>query len=385
MDNPGPVVRRETAAPPPRPCPPALDAPTLTDLTSNPNPTADAERAGTSARRGAVAIGRNEGERLERCLTALTGGPGAGLSPVVFVDSGSTDGSADFARSIGVEVVELDMSQPFTAARARNAGYERLEERGGVDAVLFIDGDCELLPGWLPEAAALLAGDDSVAAVGGCRQERHRDATAWNRLAAMEWDRPAGDADAFAGDGLVRSSAFEAVGRFNPTLIAGEEPELCVRLRNAGHRIVTLATPMSIHDAAMTRLAQWWKRAERSGHAYAEGYALHGRGPQKHGARAVRSIAVYGVGIPVLTLALVVLSLVSGWWWPAAAAAAAWLIYPLQALRIAQGRRRGGDPWADALRYGGFTMLGKFAQLIGVGRYLRGRLGGKRQVLMEYK
>lgn len=340
--------------------------------------------------RGAVAIGRNEGERLKRCLSALTGEPGAGpggaqLSPVVFVDSGSTDGSADFARSIGVEVVELDMSKPFTAARARNAGYERLEELGGVAQVLFIDGDCELLPGWLPEAAALLERDDAVAAVGGCRQERHREATAYNRLAAMEWDRPAGDADAFAGDGLVRASAFEAVGRFNPTLIAGEEPELCVRLRNAGHRIVTLATPMSIHDAAMTRLGQWWKRAERSGHAYAEGYALHGRGPQRHGAKAVRSIAVYGVALPVFALAMVVLSLITGWPWPATVAGLVGLIYPVQALRIALGRRSGGDGWADALRYGGFTMLGKFAQLIGVGRYLRGRLGGKRQALMEYK
>ena len=361
----------------------------MTDPTPNPNPTPHAESSGPTARQGAVAIGRNEGERLKRCLTALTGDPGAGsgalLSPVVFVDSGSTDGSADFARSIGVEVVELDMSQPFTAARARNAGYERLVELGGVDAVLFIDGDCELLPGWLPEACALLARDDAVAAVGGCRQERHRDATAYNRLAALEWERPAGDADAFAGDGLVRASAFDAVGRFNPTLIAGEEPELCVRLRNAGHRIVTLATPMSIHDAAMTRFGQWWKRAERSGHAFAEGYALHGHGPQRHGAKAMRSIAIYGVGIPVVALALKVLSLVSGWWWPAAAAALVWLIYPLQALRIAWGRHGRGDGWPDALRYGGFTMLGKFAQLVGVGRYLRGRLGGKRQALMEYK
>lgn len=376
-----------------RPCP--LDAPTVTDTPSTPTsesapaPHASQEAVAPATPLGAVAIGRNEGERLKRCLTALTGAPGAGpgaqLSPVVFVDSGSTDGSADFARSIGVEVVELDMSQPFTAARARNAGYERLEELGGVDAVLFIDGDCELLEGWLPEAAALLDTDASVVAVGGCRQERHRDATAYNRLAAMEWDRPAGDADAFAGDGLVRAAAFEAVGRFNPTLIAGEEPELCVRLRNAGHRIVTLATPMSIHDAAMTRFSQWWKRAERSGHAYAEGYALHGRGPQKHGKKAVRSIAVYGVALPVVALALVVLSLVSAWWWPVAAAVALGLIYPVQALRIARGRRAGGDSAADALRYGVFTMLGKFAQLVGVGRYLRGRLGGKRQALMEYK
>ncbi|MEE9405229.1 MAG: glycosyltransferase [Algisphaera sp.] len=356
-------------------------------LSTTPTPhNADSASASTPPLRvAAVAIGRNEGDRLKRCLTALTTEPGAGLAPVVFVDSGSTDGSAEFARSIGVEVVSLDMTQPFTAARARNAGYAQILEQGPVDAVFFIDGDCELLPNWLAQAMALLATDPSVGAVGGCRQERHPDATRYNRMAAMEWDRPAGDADAFAGDGLVRAAAFEAVGRFNPTLIAGEEPELCVRLRDAGHRIVTLATPIAIHDAAMTRFGQWWKRAERSGHAYAEGFALHGNGPTQHSKRQVRSIVLYALVLPLLALALIITTAISGGWLPSAIASLIALIYPVQALRVARGRQRTGDTMGNAITYGVFTMLGKFAQAVGMGRYLRGRLGGKRQALMEYK
>ena len=53
---------------------------------------------------GVVAIGRNEGERLRCCLNSVVG---RGL-PVVYVDSSSTDSSVELARSMGVEVVELD-------------------------------------------------------------------------------------------------------------------------------------------------------------------------------------------------------------------------------------------------------------------------------------
>src|SRR4051812_26981123 len=95
---------------------------------------------------GVVAIGRNEGERLRRCIDGLVG---RGVS-IVYVDSGSTDDSNAMARSREVEVVELDMSRPFTAARARNAGFERLSRiNPGVRFVQFLDGDCEIADGWL--------------------------------------------------------------------------------------------------------------------------------------------------------------------------------------------------------------------------------------------
>ena len=68
---------------------------------------------------GVVIIGRNEGERLRRCLTSVVG---RGLT-VVYVDSNSTDGSAGLARAMGADVVELDMSRPFTMGRGRNVGW----------------------------------------------------------------------------------------------------------------------------------------------------------------------------------------------------------------------------------------------------------------------
>ena len=71
---------------------------------------------------GAVAIGRNEGERLRRCLTSLL----QQIARVVYVDSGSRDDSVAVAQSLGVKVVVLDTSAPFSAARARNAGFDAL-------------------------------------------------------------------------------------------------------------------------------------------------------------------------------------------------------------------------------------------------------------------
>ena len=73
---------------------------------------------------GAVAIGKNEGERLRICLQSLA----KQVSRLVYVDSGSSDGSVELARSVEAVVVELDPRIPFTAARARNAGVERLTE-----------------------------------------------------------------------------------------------------------------------------------------------------------------------------------------------------------------------------------------------------------------
>jgi glycosyltransferase involved in cell wall biosynthesis len=73
----------------------------------------------TAIRTGLVAIGRNEGERLRRCLISAQGV----YDHVVYVDSGSSDDSVALAESFGAVVVVLDTARPFTAARARNAGF----------------------------------------------------------------------------------------------------------------------------------------------------------------------------------------------------------------------------------------------------------------------
>ena len=178
-----------------------------------------------------------------------------------------------------------------------------------------------------------------------------------------------GEAKACGGDALMRAEALRAVGGYNPALIAGEEPELCVRLRAAGWRIWRLDAPMTRHDAAMTRFGQWWTRSKRAGHAFAEGFALHGAPPERHYATEVRRIAVWGILLPLCILALALL--VSPW------ALLLVAIWPLQVLRL---HLKGYDR-AQAL----FLTLSKFAEAEGALLYLWRRLRRGRVRLIEYK
>ena len=227
-------------------------------------------------RRAVVVIGRNEGARLVRCLDSLVG-QGALL---VYVDSGSTDNSLAEARSRGAVVVELERDRPFTAGRARNAGFRAASYAGpGIQYVQFVDGDCEVAEGWLDFAAAHLDQHPRTAIVCGRRKERFPERTVYNHLCDIEWDTPVGDTDACGGDFMARAEAFSGVDGFNNTIIAGEEPELCFRLRGEGWRITRVDRLMTIHDADISRLGQWARRTARSGYAYAARAALHGRAP----------------------------------------------------------------------------------------------------------
>lgn len=317
------------------------------------------------SRLAAVAIGRNEGIRLRRCLASLQACGGR----IVYVDSGSADGSLDVAAAAGAEIVVLDPEAPFTAARARNAGFARLSQGKLPAYVQFVDGDCELQPGWLDSARAFLDSHPDVAAVCGRRRERHPEQSVYNRIIDKEWDTPPGETRACGGDVLMRAEAFRAVGGFDPRLIAGEEPELCVRLRAAGWRIWRLDAEMTLHDAAITRFGQWWRRARRAGHAYAEGAAMHGAAPERHRVAQTRRALLWGLVLPAAVLVLApVLP------WLALLLALAW---PLQVARLA---RRRGDV-AEAL----LLTLGKLPEALGVLDYHLGRLSGRRRGLIEYK
>jgi GT2 family glycosyltransferase len=322
---------------------------------------------------GLVAIGRNEGDRLGACLLSAIGK----VACVVYVDSGSTDGSLELARSIGADTVELDLSTPFTAARARNAGFARLRQAvPEIEFVQFVDGDCEIVDGWLEFAQQKLAAQPQLAVVCGRRRERYPDATPYNRLCDIEWDSPIGEAKACGGDSMMRASAFEQVSGFNPTLIAGEEPELCVRLRQNGWKIERLDAEMTLHDAQMTRFDQWWKRSQRAGHAYAEGSWLHGNTPERHWVKDTTSIWFWGFVLPVLAIGTAWLT--QGW--------SLLLLggYPILGYRIYR-RMQQNLQSKDAALYAIFCVLGRFPQLQGQMLFHKRRFLGQRSNLIEYK
>lgn len=320
---------------------------------------------------GVVVIGRNEGPRLERCLASLAGM----AQQIVYVDSGSTDGSVQLAQRLGVEVVELDMTIPFTAARARNEGFACVKRLlPTVRYVQFVDGDCEVVAGWLSRAQAFLEAQPEVAVVCGRRRERFPQRSIYNLMCDLEWDTPVGEAKACGGDALMRADAFAAVSGFRPDLIAGEEPELCVRLRARGWKVWRLADEMTLHDAAMTRFGQWWRRTLRGGYAFAEGAFLHGAPPERHWRRESRRAWFWGLLIPLLTL---ITSLVIGW-----SGLLLLLVYPLQVVRLA---RRGDGAYGNNWVLAFFLVLGKFPEMLGQVKFLLNRFGAGKSALIEYK
>lgn len=320
---------------------------------------------------GVVVIGRNEGERLARCLASLI----SNADKVVYVDSGSTDGSVQLAHGLGVEVVALDMTQPFTAARARNEGFQCLQRLlPHITYVQFVDGDCEVAADWLTKARDFLDQHPAYAVVCGRRRERFPQHSIYNRLCDLEWDTPVGEAKACGGDALMRADAFAAVTGFRVDLIAGEEPELCVRLRAAGWKIWRLDAEMTLHDAAMTRFGQWWQRSLRAGHAFAEGAFLHGAAPELHWLRESRRAWLWGLGMPIAIVFACLLIGLPG--------LLLLFIYPLQVVRLARrGSRSARENWLQAL----FLVLGKFPEMLGQVKFLLSRIGAGKTTLIEYK
>jgi glycosyltransferase involved in cell wall biosynthesis len=333
---------------------------------------------------GVVAIGRNEGERLRRCLLSLAEA-GQGVASV-YVDSGSTDGSVDLARSMGVEVVELDMTRPFSAARARNAGYERLKEIApGLRFAMFLDGDCEVADGWLARAKAEMEARPKAAVVCGRRRELFPEQSVYNRLVDLEWDSPIGEAVACGGDSMIRGEAFEQVGGFDPTASAGEEPQLCQRLRQGGWSVWRIDAEMTRHDLGMTRFRQWWRRQYRSGY---NGLDILTRFPGKDRLfeKGLKRSRLWGIGWPLMVIgAGVVGGLVGGPIAGLVVAALMALTMPLQILRLALKIRKRVDGPRTALAYGVLTMLGKWADLAGQVGYVLDRRRGRMARLIEYK
>jgi GT2 family glycosyltransferase len=344
-----------------------------------------------------IAIGRNEGERLRRCLASVAG---RGF-PVVYVDSASTDGSVAMAREMGVEVVDLDMSLPFSAARARNEGLERLMRVApDVKFVQFVDGDCEVIDGWIERAGRELEARPDVAVVCGRRRERFPDASVYNRLADLEWDTPVGEAESCGGDAMMRVDSFRAAGGFDASVVAGEEPELCQRLRTRGGKVLRVDAEMTLHDSAMLSFGQWWKRAVRSGYGAADVAARFGH--RGLFVKMTRSARWWAVDWTVLVLVFAVVGPAVTWLVALASArepsrlalrlgiglAMAAILFsalPLQMLRIAYRIRPRVPDWRTALAYGFLTMIGKWANYRGQVQYRRDRKAGKNTRMIEYK
>ena len=324
---------------------------------------------------GLVAIGRNEGPRLEQCLRSVIGK----VTEIVYVDSGSTDGSLAMARSIGVTAISLDLSIPFTAARARNAGLEYLLEIApAIELVQFVDGDCEIISGWLEAAVKAFSNYPNVVAVCGWVNERYPERSIYNRICRVEWlSGSLGFVSSFAGNVMIRVAPFVAVGGYDSGIIAAEDDELSVRLRQRGGQILRIDQDCLWHDTDMHHFSQWWKRAKRCGYAYAQVSRLHGFVPERKFRPEIKRILLWSSVFPGVLMVLA--QLTSGW------SFVGLLRYPLVALKVAVQTQKQGFGWSESLLWGLSCSMSVFPGLLGVISFWLTHWRGKPHIIIEHK
>ena len=323
---------------------------------------------------GIVAIGRNEGARLKACLNSLVGENASANYPCVYVDSGSTDDSVAFARGLGVELVSLDMAQPFTAARARNEGAAKLVSRWPeLDYIFFIDGDCRAEPDFIPAAHDQFIKNPKVKLVTGRCREMYPDKSIYNLMCDLEWQGPIGEIEACGGIFMIARDTFEKIGGFNPVVIAAEDDELCIRVRTTGAKLVRIDKDMCWHDANIEHFSQWWKRAGRAGYAF----GLVGDMHQGYFQQSRRRSIFWGGVLPFLILVGIPFTgglslLLAG-------------LYLLSFLKTSKGLIDQGKTVKHSFIYAGFLVLSKFSSFLGMLKYWVKKSMDKTITIVEYK
>lgn len=324
-----------------------------------------------------VVIGRNEGRRLERCLESIARMNRTGLAvDVIYVDSDSKDDSVRIARERGARVVELHPTRP-TAALARNAGWHESQ----AEFVLFLDGDTLLDPEFVQRALPAFA-EQRIACVWGHRREVSPSRSLYTRVLDLDWIYAPGIVPFCGGDAIFRRSTLVAARGYDETLIAGEEPELCSRMRILGHRILHIDAPMTQHDLAIDHFAQYWKRAERAGHAYAEVSARFAGSKFPLWSEESRRNRLHALTLVVLPIVSIGLGVFLRSLWPVAAMA---LFFAMLFLRSAWKSRWKCANAATLLLYGVHSHLQQVPIAVGQWRYRVSRRKGQKLKLVEYK
>lgn len=328
------------------------------------------DHANTTGRLGVVVIGKNEGEQLVRALASI----GDDAAAVVYADSASTDDSVALVRERfpAVHVVALDQSKPLNPARGRNAGMAELRRvLPDVEYVQFLDGDCDLAPGWLAHAGRYLHDHADVGIVCGRLRERERDKNRYHRLADMEWQQEPGEIDDLGGIMMTRVRVWDDVDGQNADIPAAEEREFCRRALAKGWRALRLPGDMARHDIDMDSFLQWWSRMSRMGHSWAQGLWIY---RDRYHLKHVASLAVWGAVVPAMAVGGALPTLGGSFG----------LLFAYRRLwrRMVREREAMGDRPDDARLYAAAMITAKLAGTVGVARFFLRTLpagrGGRR-------
>jgi len=197
-----------------------------------------------------VLITKNQAWNISRLIeSVLRETSCASSKEIILVDSASTDETISLASRYAANIFRLKPGQRLSPAIGRYVGYKQ----SSGEYVLFLDGDTELIPGWLPHALRLMCERPDVGGVTGGVINLPTSAAAQRPAAPAQKTHPAPPKEVlwcnYGGGGVAmyRRPAMERAGTFNPNLNAEEEPELGLRIRQAGYRLFELDYPMAFH------------------------------------------------------------------------------------------------------------------------------------------
>lgn len=192
-----------------------------------------------------VIIGKNADWSIGRLLNSIMlNTPAQATSEIIYVDSASTDRTLEIVRGYPVKIVKLSSSYPLCASAGRFIGSQYATGK----YIAFFDSDMELAGGWLQLAMRTMDEQEKIGVVSGIILDAERTAESGLPKEAPSYLGNCLTDIRYAGNAaMFRHEVLIAAGNWNPYLISDEEPELCLRIRHMGFRVVQLSLPVSCH------------------------------------------------------------------------------------------------------------------------------------------
>ncbi len=189
-----------------------------------------------------IVIARNEEKSIAECLQSVIAAFTLHSYELIFVDSASEDRTVEIARQFPAKIIHLPDTLPKRPSIAREAG--RLQAKGRW--ILFLDGDCTLLPAWLPAAKQALLAENLLAGVAGKREEIIADSSELQKC-GQHTSGTQKTVTSLGGCAAYKHDIVKKVGGFNTSLYSCEEAEFGARIRKAGYRLSRLPEFMTRH------------------------------------------------------------------------------------------------------------------------------------------
>lgn len=234
-------------------------------------------------------------DRLER--------PDGWMPKTVLIDGGSSDGTAEAARSAGFD--RVDVLPGASIPLCRNAVVRGAD----TEWMAFIDGDCELREDWLMQAFPFMQSADPT--ILGWPVEPPEPGTwvqrAWHlhwttKIPRMEEEdgRPVIRYEAFrmitTRNMIFNRAAFDALNGFDEELPTGEDTDFVFRAYAGGMRVLAAPALRVVHHGEPATLSAFYR--QQKWHANRSAYKkIAARSGGRFGANAPLFTLVFGINL----------------------------------------------------------------------------------------